>query len=234
MCGRSSLHDAPVNILGRFHLPPSLPGFEPRFNIAPSQLQWTILLDSNGTPQARQLKWGLVPSWADDPAVGSRLVNARSDSLTGKPSYKDSFRDRRCVILADGYYEWTGKGRSRVPMFFHLAGNKPFAMAGIWDRWERDGERLDTCTIITTDASAKAGAYHHRMPAMLSADTAVEWLDRGASERRLLGLLAPYDESDLECHEVSTLVNSPLNDAAGCIAPFERDRVPEELTLWDI
>jgi Uncharacterized conserved protein len=234
MCGRSSLHDAPVNILERFHLPPSLPGFEPRFNIAPSQLQWTVVHDSNGKPQARQIKWGLVPSWADDPAVGSRLVNARSDSLTEKPSYRDSFRDRRCVILADGYYEWSGKGRSRVPVFFHLAGNRPFAMAGIWDRWQKKGDVLDTCTIITTDASAKAAVYHHRMPVVLSGAKAVEWLDDKTSERRLLDLLAPYSEPDLECHEVSTLVNSPLNDSAECIAPFERERVPEELTLWDV
>jgi putative SOS response-associated peptidase YedK len=234
MCGRSSLHDAPVNVLERFKLPPSLPGFEPRYNIAPSQLQWTILLDSTGKPHARQLKWGLVPSWAQDAAVGQRMVNARSDSLTEKPSYKDSFRDRRCVILADGYYEWTGKGRSRVPMFFHLTENRPFAMAGIWDRWEKGGDALDTCTIITTDASVKAGEYHHRMPAVLSADRAAEWLDRGTSEARLLDLLVPYEEADLECHEVSTLVNSPLNDRAECMAPFERGRVPEELTLWDM
>jgi putative SOS response-associated peptidase YedK len=234
MCGRSSLHDAPVNILERFKLPPTLPGFEPRFNIAPSQLQWTILVDSNGKPRARQLKWGLVPSWAQDPAVGSRMVNARSDSLTGKPSYKDSFRERRCIILADGYYEWSGAGRTRVPMFFHLAGNQPFAMAGIWDSWEKNGDALDTCAIITTDASAKAREYHHRMPALLNADTAVDWLDRGTEEPRLLDLLAPYDEADLECHEVSTLVNSPLNDSAECMAPFERRREPKELTLWDM
>jgi putative SOS response-associated peptidase YedK len=234
MCGRSSLHDAPANVLERFKLPPSLPGFEPRFNIAPSQLQWTVLLDANGKPQARQLKWGLVPSWAQDPAIGSRMVNARSDSLTEKPSYRDSFRDRRCVILADGYYEWTGKGRSRVPVFFHLAGNKPFAIAGIWDRREKNGDAIDTCAVITTDASPKAGEYHHRMPALLNADRAAEWLDSGTAESRLLDLLTPYDEADLECHEVSILVNSPLNDTAECMAPFERQREPEELTLWDM
>ena len=234
MCGRSSLHDAPVNVLERFRLPPSLPGFEPRYNIAPSQLQWTILLDSKGSPRAQQLKWGLVPSWAQDPAVGQRMVNARSDSLAEKPSYRDSFRDRRCVILADGYYEWTGKGRSRVPMFFHFPENRPFAIAGIWDRWEKSGDALQTCTIITTDASANASQYHHRMPAVLRANRAAEWLDRGTSERRLLDLLVPYDGEDLECHEVSTLVNSPLNDVAECMAPFERQPVSEELTLWDL
>jgi len=234
MCGRSSLHDAPVNILERFRLPPSLPGFEPRYNIAPSQLQWSILLDPEGKPQARQLKWGLVPSWAEDPSVGQRMVNARSDSLASKPSYRDSFRDRRCLILADGYYEWSGEGRSRFPVFFHLTGDRAFPMAGIWDRWQKNGDTLDTCIVVTTDASAKAAVYHHRMPALLSLDSAAEWLDRGTSERRLIELLTPYNGQDLECHEVSTLVNSPANDTAECMAPFERPRLPEELTLWDM
>src|SRR5665647_3599738 len=186
MCGRSSLHDAPVSVLETFHLPPVLPGFMPRFNIAPSQEQWTILLDHSGMPVPGQLIWGLVPSWALDPAVGQRMVNARADSVAGKPSYKASFKQRRCLILADGYYEWSGGGKSRVPMFFHLTGHRDFAMAGLWDRWEQRGELLDTCTIITTNASAKAAAYHHRMPALLTLDGAEEWLDPASSESRLL------------------------------------------------
>src|SRR5665647_174787 len=161
MCGRSSLHDAPVSVLEKFHLPPYLPGFTPRYNIAPSQDQWTILLDRSTEPEARQLKWGLVPSWADDPSIGQRMVNARSDSVARKPSYEESFRSRRCVILADGYYEWTGAGKSRVPFFFHLTGNRDFALAGLWDRWEKGSSPLETCTIITTDASPRAATVHH-------------------------------------------------------------------------
>lgn len=234
MCGRSSLHDAPVSVLERFRLPPVLPAFTPRYNIAPSQLQWTVLLDSRGQPETRQLRWGLIPSWVSEAAAGQGIVNARSDSLKSKPSYKDSFRDRRCVVLADGYYEWTGKGRSRVPMFFHLNGSRAFAMAGIWDTTERNGAALDTCAIITTDASTKAASYHHRMPAILNPDQAAEWLDPTTGEQRLLDLLTPYEEEDLECHEVSTLVNSPFNDSAECIAAFSRPSVPAELALWDL
>ena len=129
-------------MLAKFHLPPMLPGFAPRYNIAPSQEQWTILLNEEKEPAARQLRWGLVPSWAEDPAVGQRLVNARSDSVADKPSYKESFYNRRCVILADGYYEWTGKGKSRVPMFFHLAGNRDFGIHHATVQVETDPEAL--------------------------------------------------------------------------------------------
>ena len=233
MCGRSSLHDAPVSVLEKFHLPPVLPGFTPRYNIAPSQEQWTILLDGSNNPATRQLRWGLVPSWADDPAIGQRMVNARSDSVAGKPSYQASFRSRRCLILADGYYEWTGAGKSRVPMFFHLTGHRDFAMAGLWDRWEQSGELLDTCTIITTNASAKAAAYHHRMPALLTLDGAEEWLDPASSESRLLELLSPYELPNLECYEVSKLVNTPANDSESCITPARSGEGSEELSLWD-
>ena len=145
MCGRSSLHDAPVSVLERFHLPPVLPGFAPRYNIAPSQDQWTILLDDNRAPAVKPLRWGLIPSWASDPSMGSRMINARAESLAEKPSWENSLRFRRCLVLADGYYEWSGTGKTRAPWFFHLSGNRPFAMAGLWDRWERPGDRRETC-----------------------------------------------------------------------------------------
>ncbi len=234
MCGRSSLHDAPVNVLERFRLPPVLPGFTPRYNIAPSQEQWTILARDNGAPQAKQLKWGLVPSWAQDPNVGQRMINARSDSIADKPSYQDSFRSRRCLVLADGYYEWAKEGKSRIPIFFRLSGDRAFAIAGLWDRWEKGETPLDTCIVITTDAAPKAAAVHHRMPAILDLDHAAEWLDPLTKEKRLLDLLVPYEKPDLECYEVSSFVNAPANDSEDCIAAHERPPVIEELTLWDM
>ena len=219
MCGRSSLHDAPVSFLERFKLPPVIPGFQPRYNIAPSQEQLTILLGSDGQPQLKPLKWGLVPSWATDHAVGSRMINARSDSLATRRSWEFLLRRRRCLILADGYYEWTSSGSTRTPMFFHLAGHRPFALGGIWDRWERDGEAVDTCAVITTDASRVAARYHHRMPVVLTLDVAEEWLDESTRTRRAVELMAPYEKPDLECYEVSRYVNSPANDSPDCIAP---------------
>ena len=234
MCGRSSLHDAPVNVLERFHLPPVIPGFAPRYNIAPSQEQWTILLGPDGSPEVRSLKWGLVPSWASDPTVGQKLCNARDDSVAGKPSFQESFRQRRCLILTDGYYEWQKQGKTRVPLFFHLTGHRAFALAGLWDRWTKGGAPLETCTIITTEASSRAAIVHHRMPVVLTLDGATEWLSEATPEHRLMELMAPYEDPDLVCYEVSRLVNATANDTAECIVPAETAPHPEELTLWDM
>lgn len=221
MCGRSSLHDAPVNVLERFRLPPALPGFRPRYNIAPSQDQWTIALDEAGAPELKARRWGLIPYWANDPAIGNRMINARADSLSDKPAFRDAFRDRRCIVPADGYYEWMGSGKSKVPLFFHMAGHTPFAMAGLWEGWEKGGSRTESCAIITTDASSRTSRYHHRMPALLTLDAAEEWLDASTRPSRALDLLEPYEGNDLECYEVSRYVNTPANDSPECMAPVE-------------
>ena len=222
MCGRSSLHDAPVSVLERFSLPPVLPGFEPRYNIAPTQSQWTIALDSQGVPTVAARRWGLIPWWANDPAIGNRMINARSDSLADKPAFRDPVRERRCLVLADGYYEWTGTGKSRVPFFFHMRRDVPFVMAGLWDRWGRGDESVETCTVITTDASSFAARYHHRMPAMLTLDDGARWVDSATPLTDALALLKPFESADLECHEVSRFVNSPANDSPECIQPVSR------------
>lgn len=219
MCGRSSLHDAPVSVLERFSLPPVLPGFRPRYNISPSQDQWTIALDESRVPAVTLRRWGLVPSWTSDPSIGARMINARAESVAGKPSYNGLLRGRRCLVLADGYYEWTGSGKSRTPMFFHLAGHRAFAMAGLWDRWEKGESPLETCTIITTAAGTRTAAYHDRMPVVLTLDAAQEWLDGDTLERRAIQLLGPYDAPDLECYPVSSFVNTAANDSPQCIEP---------------
>jgi putative SOS response-associated peptidase YedK len=221
MCGRSSLHDQPTNILERFNLPPVLPGFSPRYNIAPSQLQWTIARDGSEEPTVRQLKWGLVPSFADDPAIGNRLINARAESLLERPAFRDSFRSRRCAILADGYYEWAGKGKNRTPMYFRLSDGRAFGLAGLWDRWERGESPLETCTVITTDASPVAAQVHNRMPVLLVDDAIERWLDGSLRPSDLGPLLRPYERDDLETYEVSRYVNSPANDSAECISRTE-------------
>ena len=227
------MHDAPVSVLGKFHLPPVLPGFKPRYNIAPSQDQWSIVLNDSGTPVARQLRWGLVPSWAEDASVGARLINARSDAVAIKPSFQASFRSRRCVILADGYYEWSGTGKARTTHFFHLEGHRDFALAGLWDRWDRGREILDTCTIITTDSSPFAAKVHHRMPVVLTPERAVEWVSASTSSERLFELMNPYDSQDLVSYEVGNFVNSPANDGSDCIAPAPPRPLPIELSLFD-
>jgi len=219
MCGRSSLHDAPVGVLERFSLPPVVPGFKPSYNIAPTQEQLTIFADEEGRPKLQRLRWGLVPAWAQDRSIGARMINARSDTLATKDSWESLLRKRRCLILADGYYEWTSTDKSRTPVFFHLSGHRPFALAGIWDRWEKDGETLETCAIITTNPSPLAAKFHHRMPVLLSLDAAEEWIDPSTRTRRAVELMAPYNEADLECYEVSRFVNSPANNSRECIEP---------------
>jgi len=220
MCGRSTLHDAPANVLEHFRLPPVLPGFEPRYNIAPSQEQWTIALDGDGTPAARLRRWGLVPSWAKDKSIGHRMINARAESLADKPSFRDALESRRCLVLTDGYYEWTVRNKVKVPMYFHLAGNRAFAMAGLWERWEGGDLPLETCTIITTAAGARTSEYHDRMPAVLTLQGAESWLDRATPRASLKELLVPYEKEDLLVHEVSRMVNSPANDRAECMEPL--------------
>lgn len=231
MCGRSSLHDAPTNVLERFRLPPVLPGFKPRYNIAPTQEQWTLGLDAAGAPEVKGRRWGLIPSWANDPAIGNRMINARSDSLAEKPAFREALERRRCLILADGYYEWTGKGKSKVPLYFHMKDNRAFAMAGLWERWGRNGLLVETCTVVTTDASAMTSAFHPRMPVLFDIDAAERWVNRSTSINAALALLRPYEGIDLECYQVSKLVNSPANDSAECIAPAAPEKDESSLTL---
>jgi putative SOS response-associated peptidase YedK len=211
-----------VSVLEKFSLPPVLPGFKPRYNIAPTQDQWTIALDSHGTPAVSARRWGLIPWWASDPAIGNRMINARSDSLAEKPAFRDPVRGRRCLVLAEGYYEWTGTGKSRVPMFFHMRGDAPFVIAGLWDRWAQGDTAVETCTVITTDAGPSAARYHHRMPALLNLDDARRWIDAATPLAQALALLKPSEPEDLEWHEVSRFVNSPANDSPECIRPVAR------------
>ncbi|HEX6573453.1 MAG TPA: SOS response-associated peptidase [Gemmatimonadaceae bacterium] len=222
MCGRSSLHDAPVSILERYNLPPVIPGFTPRYNICPTQEQFIILIDDDGAPAARGIRWGLIPSWARDASNGARNINARAESLADRPSWEIPLRSRRCLVLADGYYEWTGTGKSRVPWFFHMTGNKPFVMAGLWDRWSGNGAPLDTCTIITTQAGPRMSQFHHRVPVIFPDSAADMWLNSKTSVRDALSLLSAYENDDLQCHEVSRYVNSPANDSPDCITRVDR------------
>ncbi|MEO8575604.1 MAG: SOS response-associated peptidase [Gemmatimonadales bacterium] len=231
MCGRSSLHDAPTNVLERFRLPPVLPGFKPRYNVAPTQQQWTLGLDATGSPEAKERRWGLIPSWANDPAIGNRLINARSDSLMEKPAFREALERRRCLILADGYYEWTGTSKSKVPLYFHMKDSRAFAMAGLWERWGRGETAVETCTVVTTDASTMTSAYHPRMPVLLDLDEAEQWINRSTTVDAALALLRPYESAALVCYRVSKLVNSPANDVAECILPAAPDENNSSLTL---
>jgi putative SOS response-associated peptidase YedK len=230
MCGRSTLHDAPTNILERFSLPPVLPGFEPHFNIAPTQQQWTISRRTDGSPVARQMRWGLIPSWATDPSIGNRMINARAESLAERAAFSTPLQTQRCVILADGYYEWRVEGKSKIPMYFRLADRRAFGLAGLWDRWEKGDAPIETCTVITTSAGRRSLPVHPRSPVLLVDDALTAWLDNTATQRELLSMLSSYDADDLEMYEVSREINNTANDSPDCILPLS---IEEEATTKD-
>lgn len=198
----------------------------PRYNVAPSQPVYAAA-EHDGRRHLVALRWGLVPSWAKDPKIGNRLVNARSETAADKPSFRSSFRKRRCLIPADGFYEWQRRDDgSKVPYLIHRADGAPMAFAGLWSVWRDpeapDAEPLRTCTILTTEANAFMAGMHDRMPVILEADAWDPWLDRDLADvERLRALLGPADDRLLTGHPVSTEVNSPRHDHPGLLEPVD-------------
>ena len=165
------------------------------------------------------MQWGLVPSWARDPSIGNRMINARAETLAEKPSFKRLIGKRRCLVLADGFYEWRKEGKGKVPMRFVLRGGELFSFAGLWDSWEKpDGVELQSFTIITTQANDLLKPIHERMPVILGKEGEERWLDQDPKE--VHELLVPYPVEMMEFYDVSKLVNSPINDLPQCIEPL--------------
>ncbi|VEF46893.1 YoqW protein [Bacillus freudenreichii] len=214
MCGRYSLFANRDELVDRFQIfnGEDLEWIE-RFNIAPSQNVIAIVKDEHGN-RAGFLKWGLVPSWANDPKIGFKMINARAETADQKPSFKRLLKRRRCLIAADGFYEWIKqKDNVRQPYRFELKTQEPFAFAGLWDRWESGDEVIHSCTIITTEANDLVKEVHDRMPVILTKDAEEIWLDRSIEDtERLKRILLPYDMEKMAAYPVSTLVNSPKND----------------------
>jgi putative SOS response-associated peptidase YedK len=195
-------------------------GFRPRYNIAPTQDILTVL--NTPTPTLTSTHWGLIPFWAKDRAVGSRMINARAETLASKPAFRDPFRKRRCIIFTDGFYEWKGKGRGKTPFFIRMKTGEPFALAGLWDRWtdRRTGQDILSSTIVTTEANALVSPIHDRMPAILEPGDFRLWLTAvPVTETALSGCLKPLSAQGMEAYEISRLVNNPGNDSPDCIRP---------------
>ncbi|MEK3889590.1 SOS response-associated peptidase [Bacillus sp. FSL K6-3431] len=213
MCGRYSLFVNSEQLMERFNLDLSEKFIlEERYNIAPSQDVFA-LVGSNTGKRAGKLKWGLVPSWAKDPKIGYKMINARAETVNEKPSFKKLLKRRRCIIIADGFYEWKKEAATKLPYRFQLKTREPFAFAGLWDRWESDGQLIHSCTIITTEANAVVKDIHDRMPVILTKEAEEVWLDRSLEDDAYLkGLLRPYAAEEMEKYQVSSLVNSPKND----------------------
>jgi putative SOS response-associated peptidase YedK len=219
MCGRF-VRKTPITVLARdFLFPEHQTEAAPRFNIAPTQTVAAVRAADN--PMKRELawlRWGLIPSWADDPKIGYRLINARAETAATKPSFRSAFRQRRCLIPADGFYEWQKSDGKKQPHFFHLKDDKPFAFAGLWEHWEREGEIIESCTILTTEANELLRAVHDRMPVILGTSDHDRWLDPAVQKAEMIEpLLRPYPAEAMTSYPVSTQVNNPRNENPKCL-----------------
>lgn len=228
MCGRYTLTDPGAELLRHFQLTSLPPDYRPRYNIAPTQPVTAVIADESGR-RAGYLRWGLIPSWAKDPAIGNRMINARGETVAEKPSFRTALRRRRCLIPVDGFYEWQGRNGRKQPVRFVAADGGVFAFAGLWESWRppdpkggsTDGEVIYTCTIITTDANEFVRPVHHRMPVIVPPEDYDLWLDREIQDpEAVLPLLKGAPEDALEMYDVSTFVNSARNEAPECIAPL--------------
>lgn len=221
MCGRFTLTVDPAEIadtFDNFNFPTQ---FAPRFNIAPTQPVLAIPNDAKN--KADFFIWGLIPSWAKDPTIGNKLINARGETIAEKPSFRGGFKYKRCLILADGFYEWKAQtgAKTKTPYFIHMKDRKPFAFAGLWDEWQSpDGGAVRTCTIITTEPNELMATLHNRMPVILHPSNYDLWLDpTPQTPDKLLRLIKPFPANGMSAHPVSTIVNKPGNDRPECIMP---------------
>ena len=219
MCGRFASKATKEQIEREFKAVGKNPAvFEPRYNIAPSQAIGAVLAPG-GERILSDLKWGLVPSWAKDPAIGNRMINARAETLAEKPSFRDAFKKRRCIVPASGFYEWDKKGKgagAKQPFYFYLKEREVFGFAGLYEEWldRETGEVLETCTIITTEANEVLEPVHDRMPVILKAKDYEQWLDANETDtERLVNLLVPFSAEEMASHPVSRAVNSPSADS---------------------
>jgi putative SOS response-associated peptidase YedK len=222
MCGRFTLRASPAVIAQEFGLF-DVPDLLPRFNVAPSQA--VALVRQKPEAKGRELaylQWGLIPAWAEDPSIGNRLANAWSETAATKPSFRRAFRSRRCLVVADGFYEWQRIDGRKQPYFVGLKTDRPFGLAGLWERWEKGDEPVESCTILTTDANELMQPIHERMPVILSPDQYETWLDPQCQEPgELAKLLRPFPAKDMLAYLVSTLVNNPKNDAVKCVEAIQ-------------
>ena len=218
MCGRYSLTKPIKTLKEHFQAIAVSLEHDKRYNIAPSQRVPVILAGEQGR-EIHTLRWGLIPSWAKDPDMGNRLINARAETVHVKPSFRSSFRKRRCLVPADGFYEWQVRGEGKSPQYIRLRTGGLFAFAGLWSEWDSGQETLRTFTIITTTANRELESIHHRMPVILLPEQYDGWMDPETSSDPLKNTLRPLGEGLLDHYEISKTVNSPKNDSEECIQP---------------
>jgi putative SOS response-associated peptidase YedK len=220
MCGRFTV-TSPDDLVDEFDLPglPSDLSLAPRFNVAPTQP--VPVLANRAERRLELYRWGLVPRWAKDPSIGNKLINARAESLAERPAFRDAFARRRCLVLADGFYEWRREGKAKIPYYIRRRDRRPIGFAGLWERWKApDGSSVPSCTIVTCDANELVAPLHDRMPTMVPRVDRDRWLSpETLPPEALADILRPPPAADLELYRVDTAVNSPANDGPECIAP---------------
>jgi putative SOS response-associated peptidase YedK len=222
MCGRNTL-SAPADLVDDLFALDQPPELAARFNIAPTQKAPVVLRSKEQTERhLDDFRWGLIPFWAKDRSLGDRMINARSETVAEKPAFRASFKKRRCLVVADGLYEWQPTGGPKQPYYFRLKSKQPFAMAGLWDVWDKSEEGpIQTFTILTTGPNELLEPVHHRMPVILQASDYDTWLDPEIQDSsRLSELLVSFPASEMEGYPVSTYVNNPANQGPRCVEPI--------------
>jgi len=221
MCGRFALYRGLEEIKEAFQVQQVSADLEPSYNVAPTQDVAVVVQRPEGV-SLEKMRWGLIPFWAKDPGIGSRMINARSETVHEKPSFKRPLKNRRCLVVADGFYEWQKVDGTKIPTFIRLKSQRPFGFAGLYDVWKPpDGEAITSCTIITTDANPFLQPIHNRMPVILPRPQEALWLDPAIQNvDELLSILTPYPAEEMEAYAVSRLVNSTQNNTPECIQPL--------------
>jgi putative SOS response-associated peptidase YedK len=222
MCGRFTLR-APASAVAKEFGLFDVPELSPHFNICPSQS--VAIVRQKPEAKGRELAfvhWGLIPSWAEDPKIGNRMANARSETAATKPSFRSAFKSRRCLIIADGFYEWQKTDGGKQPYLIAMKDGRPFGMAGLWERWEKGEEPVESCAILTTGANELMEPIHERMPVIISPKQFDLWLDPKSNDTaKLTELMQPYLGKDMLAYPVSTRVNNPKNDTPSCNEPMK-------------
>ena len=224
MCGRFSLTANLTTVAQRFGVPiftAESARWHPAYNIAPTKT--VIVVSDDGTRSLTEMRWGLIPSWAKDPTIGNRMINARAETVATKPAFRVALRKRRCLVVADGFYEWQQQGRTKQPFHIALKSGEPFGFAGLWDTWTApDGGEIKNCTIITTEANEVLKPIHDRMPVILTREAEAVWLDPTIQDpAHLLPLLKLYPAQEMVAYPVSPWVNNPSHDAPECVLPLQ-------------
>jgi len=227
MCGRYTLTVSARVLAGVFDVP-EMAGLQPRYNIAPTQPVVIVRATEAGDREMKTVRWGLIPFWAKEAKIGARMINARGETAASKPAFRAAVKSRRCLVPADGFYEWMKIGSGKQPHLIRFTDQRPFAFAGLWECWRpADGEPVESCTIITTTPNDLVTQIHDRMPVILPESALAEWLaPEPMAPPRLEQLLIPNSPDEMEAFPVSTRVNKPGNDDAECIAPLDQQ------SLW--